>query len=112
MAAFRLGLPTTFLKTLLPLPQPRNLATKRDAKSAKRRVLIELNISPLYFGHEVERFGERGRSENRLRAIHRLASREVFAQMPAKRALTLAGRGRGEPFAGEGWLGNLDSNQD
>ena len=28
--------------------------------------------------------------------------------MPAKRALTLAGRGRGEPFAREGWLPFLD----
>ena len=43
--------------------------------------MIELNISPLYFGHKVERFGERGGAENRLRTIHRLASREVFAQM-------------------------------
>ena len=32
--------------------------------------------------------------------------------MPAKRALTLAQGVCGEPFAGEGWLGNLDSNQD
>ena len=45
-------------------------------------MLIELNISPLYFGHKVERFGERGRSENLLRVIHRPGSREIFAQMP------------------------------
>lgn len=85
---------------------------ERDAKSAKRGPLIRLNISPLYSGHEVERFGERGRLENRTTAICRGRSREVIAQMSAKRALMRSARGRGEPLVGEGWLGNLDSNQD
>src|ERR1043165_1653541 len=86
--------------------QPRNLATKRDTKSAKRGALIRLNISPLYSGHEVERFGERGRLENCTTAIYRGRSREVIAPMSAKRALMRSCRSRGELFAGEGWLGN------
>ena len=90
--------------------QPRNLATKRDAKSAKRRVLIELNISPLYFGHKVERFGERGRLENRTTTICRRRSREVLAQMSVKRGLMLPDGTRGESLAGEGWLGKSNRN--
>ena len=83
---------------------------KRDAKSVRQRVLIALNFhlctsGPKSRGLEKEGAGRtsRGRSAGP-------GSREVIAQMSAKRALTLAGCSRGEPFVGKGWLGK--SNRD
>jgi hypothetical protein len=50
------------------------------------------------------------RLENQIQAIRARGSREVIAQMSAKRALMRSCRTRGEPFAGKGWLGK--SNRD